>query len=167
MKRLIYLSLILLVACSDAEKAEVAKETDLMMNEIMTILLDKTERRNAKFWQNAYLKLDIALEKYKKADPEVIEFTKEVRNITESVYDFADKNEINLQNVTNLLSYAANTVTGNGTTLLDATAQAKAQQKQIMERANKLNFHGEQLEAKLCDKYRIRCPTNSPATEKK
>jgi len=163
MKHLIYLSLILLVACSDAEKAEVSKQTDLMLEEVTAILSDKKSKRDAQFWQNTYLKLDIALEKYKKADPEAIELTREARNILESVYELFDKYEVSLGNSSNLLSYMINTFTGNGTTILDATTEAKTRQKQIVERVNKLNFHGEQLEAKLCDKYRIRCP----ATEKK
>ncbi len=65
MKLLIYLILLSLISCSDSDKAEVAKETDLMMNEMTTIFLDKTEQKKAKFWQDAYLKLDIMLEKYR------------------------------------------------------------------------------------------------------
>jgi len=153
----------LLVACSDAEKAEVSKQTDLMLEEVTAILSDKKSKRDAQFWQNSYLKLDIALEKYKKADPEAIELTREARNVLESVYDLFNKYEVSSRNTANFLSYAVNTITGNGTTILDVMTDVNARSKQITERVNKLNFHGEQLEAKLCDKYRIRCP----ATEKK
>ena len=169
MKRLIYLSLILLVACSDTEQAEIAKETDLMLKEVEAAIAlpAKRDQRDAPFWQKVYLKLDIVLEKYKKVDPEAVEFTKEARTVFELMHNFVDKNEINAVNVTNLLFYAANTITGNGTTLLDATTQAKAQQKQLVERANKLQFHGEQLDIKLCAKYQIRCKANPPAAPEK
>jgi len=190
MKRLIYLSLILLVACSDGDKAEVskqtslgktetavvspnkaevAKETELMLKEMEAAIALPTKggQRDAQSWQNAYLKLDIALEKYKKADPELVELTKEARTVFESAHDFVDKNEISVQNVTNLLSYTVNTVTGKGTTLLDATTQSKAQYKQLVERANKLQFHEEQLDIKLCAKYQIRCKANPPAAPEK
>jgi len=167
MKRVIYLSLLLLVACSDSDKAEVAKETDLMMNEITTISRNKTEQKKAKFWQDAYLKLDIALEKYKKADPETVEFTREVRNVFESVYDLFDKYEVSSRNAANFLSYAVNTITGNGTTILDVMTDVNARSKQITERVNKLGFREEQLEVKLCAKYQIRCKANSPAAPEK
>jgi hypothetical protein len=169
MKRLIYLSLILLVACSDTEKAEIAKETDLMLKEMEAAVAPpaKGGQRDAQFWQNAYLKLDIVLEKYKKADPEVVELTKEARTVLESTHDFVDKYQISFGNAATFLSYAVNTFTGSGTTILDATEQVKAQQKQIIERANKLQFHEEQLDIKLCAKYQIRCKANPPAAPEK
>ncbi len=104
---------------------------------------------------------------YKKADPEVIEFIKEVRDVTESVYDFAVKYEVSSGNAVSFLSYAVNTITGNGTTILDAMTEVNARSKQIVERVNKLNFHGEQLEAKMCAKYQIQCKANSPAAPEK
>jgi len=140
MKRVIYLILLSLVACSDT--AEVAKETDLMLKE-MEAATNKVSRENAQFWQNVYLKLDIALEKYKKADPEAIEFTKEVRNVFESIDDdFSDKHETRSGNIIGRFS-------------------------SYVDRLIELNSHRKQLEAKMCAKYQIQCKANSPAAPEK
>ena len=168
MKRVIYLSLLLLVACSDT--AEVAKETDLMLKEMeaaIAPLSAKEGKRDAQFWQNTYLKLDIALEKYKKADPEAIEFMKEARTLFEIMHDFVKDNELSVTNIFNTALYAVNTFTAGGTTLLEANKQASLQQKQLIEKAEKAKFHAEQLEAKMCAKYQIQCKANSPAAPEK
>jgi len=169
MKRLIYLSLILLVACSDTEQAEIAKETDLMLKEVEAAIAlpAKGGQRDAPFWQNAYLKLDIALEKYKKADPEAIEFIKEARAFFEFAHDFVKNNELSATNIFNTALYAVNTFTAGGTTLLEANKQASLQQKQLIEKAEKAKFHAEQLDIKLCAKYQIRCKANPPAAPEK
>jgi len=162
MKKAIYLiSFVLLVSCGHNE--ETVKETELIMKEIKTVIAKKDkEKQTAEFWQNAYISINIALEKYKKADSDAIELTKEAKELFEIIYDFRKENDLTAVNIFNTLAYMANSVTGKGTTIADSEKQTSQKQKQIIERLAKFYTHLEQLDIKLCNKYQLNCKANTP-----
>ncbi len=168
MKNAIYLiSFVLLVSCGHNE--ETVKETELIMKEIKTVIAKKDkEKQTAEFWQYAYISINIALEKYKKADSDAIKLTKEAKELFEIIYDFRKENDLTAVNIFNTLAYMANSVTGKGTTIADSEKQTSQKQKQIIERLAKFYTHLEQVEIKLCNKYQLNCKAKAPEkTEQK
>lgn len=161
MKKGIYLILLILFGCSDEETI---KETELIMKEIKVVVDKKDkEKQTAEFWQNAFISMNLALEKYKKADSEVIELAKEAKEVFEKVYEFRSSNDITAVNIFNTLAYMANSVTGKGTTIADSEKQNNTLKKQIIEKLTKFYAHLEQIENKLCNKYQLNCKAKTPA----
>jgi hypothetical protein len=170
-----YLSLLLLLACSDEEAkaakaaeeakiteavwvAETSKQTKLMLEEVdATFNLMKTENKTSELSQKVYLKLDILPEKYPQADPEAVAIVKEARGLFEELYIKGREYEPSMAAFAKALGYAVNTVTNNGRTLQESLNEMENAKKEISERANKLQFHFEQLGTNMCSKYQIRC----------
>lgn len=190
MKILIYLSLLCLVACSDEEAmkaakaaeqakiaeaarlAETSKQTKLMLEEMDLVFNTiKTEnnagKKLADIYQKGYLKLDILPEKYPQADPEAIAVVKEARVLFEFVYDimkeYASASKLEL--FMKFINHSAVALTSKGKSLPEALGSLSQEltdkQKELDERENKLQFHLDQLEIKMCSKYQIRCKTKS------
>jgi len=171
MKNAIYLiSFVLLVSCGHNE--ETVKETDLLIKNIKKVLESKENKQNAEFWQNAYLNLDILLEKLKKADSETIELAKEAKDIFEETYNFGKKNELSGENLINLAAHVANsfTLTANlfnskdteKTTVSEFFKQHNEEQKHLIDKYTKLIVHLEQLDKNICNKYQLNCKANTP-----
>jgi len=190
MKILIYLSLLCLVACSDEEAmkaakaaeqakiaeaarlAETSKQTKLMLEEMDLVFNTiKTEnnagKKLADIYQKSYLKLDILPEKYPQADLDAVSVIKETRAFFESLYDvfkeYDPSSKLNL--FIKFIHRSAIAVTSSAKTLPEAfeevTKEVGDKQKELAERENKLQFHLDQLEIKMCNKYQIRCKTKS------
>jgi len=161
MKNAIYLiSFVLLVSCGHNE--ETVKETDLLIKNIKKVLESKENKQNAEFWQNAYLNLDILLEKLKKADSETIELAKEAKVFFEETYVFRKNNDISGETIIKSFGYVANAITGKGTALPDAINQNNAEQKRLIDKYVKFSFKLNQLEIKLCNKYQLNCKAKTP-----
>lgn len=190
MRVLIYLSLLCLVACSDEEAmkaakaaeqakiaeaariAEASKQTKLMLEEMDLVFNtikteEKANKKLEEIYQRSYLKLDILPEKYPQADSEAIAVVKEARVLFEFVYDimreYASASKLEL--FMKLLSHSAVALTSKGKSLPEAlgslSQELTGKQKEFAERTNKLQFHLDQLEINMCNKYQIRCKTKS------
>lgn len=190
MRVLIYLSFLCLIACSDEEAikaakaaeqakiaeaarvAETSKQTKLMLEE-MDVIFNTTKTLNndvkkiEEAFQQGYLKLDILPEKYPQADSEAIVVVKEARVFFESVYDvireYASISKFQL--FMKFISRSAVALTSEGKALPEALGslgkELDGKQKEFAEKTNKLQFHFDQLEIKMCNKYQIRCKAKS------
>ena len=183
MRILVYLSLLLLLACSDeqakamkaaedakiaeaARVAETSKQTKLMLEEV-DVLFNTTKTENMagkkaeEVFQQGYLKLDILPEKYPQADPEAVTVVKEARVFFEFIYDVVKEYSSSSGLFIKLISYSVNTLARTGKTLPEAIKELDGKQKELAEKTNKLQFHFDQLEIKMCSKYQIRCKVKS------
>jgi hypothetical protein len=171
MKNTIYLILLALLTACGVDQ-ETVKQTDLLVKDVNSVLESKENKKKITYWQNAYVTLNISLERYKKADPEAIEIAKEARDICEETYNFAKKNELSGENLINLVTYAANSFTATSdifnskntpkTTVSDFFKQNSADQKQLIDKYTKLIVHLEQLDKNICNKYQLNCKANKP-----
>lgn len=151
----IYFTLLFLVACGYNE--ETIKETDLLIKEVRKVLDSKENKQNAEFWQKAYISLNVALEKYKKANPDTIKVTKEAKELFEETYIFRKNNDINGETIIKSIGYIANTITGKGASIPEVINQNNIEQKRLIDKYTKFRLHLEQVENKLCNKYQLNC----------
>ncbi|MEY3219530.1 MAG: hypothetical protein RIT27_887 [Pseudomonadota bacterium] len=175
MKQLLVLIVFIVVsACTNND--EIAKETDKLFKEFTTICSDPKKPYgnaiDADAFQKTYLKLDILLEKYPKADQETITIIQEYRNTLKDAFDFIKDYEMSAKNVSGVFSMMLDRFTQgysesgiikgineSSKGLNNVTKEIGLRQRNLEERLNKLTIHLENLKTNLCKKYQLYCQT--------